>query len=79
VEEPYHCNYGLNPEYEWLFAGPFGLRVAGCDPAGEVRAVELASHPFYVATLFQPERSALRGVEHPLVTAFVAAAQTVFP
>lgn len=36
--------------------------------------MELAGHPFFVATLFQPERAALRGVEHPLVTAFVAAA-----
>jgi hypothetical protein len=30
-----------------------------------------------MATLFQPERSALRGVAHPLMTAFVAAAGRV--
>jgi CTP synthase (UTP-ammonia lyase) len=73
AEEGYHCNYGFNPAYEGLLLGPTGLRVAARDSAGEVRAVELAGHPFFIATLFQPERSSLRGVEHPLITAFVAA------
>jgi CTP synthase (UTP-ammonia lyase) len=73
VGEAYHCRYGLNPRYEPLLAdGP--LRVCGRDAAGEVRAVELDDHPFFVATLFQPERAALRGASHPLVEAFVAAA-----
>jgi CTP synthase (UTP-ammonia lyase) len=72
--EEYHCNFGLNPEYERVLTSPSGLRVTGRDRAGEVRAIELAGHPFFFATLFQPERSALRGIEHPLVTAFVAAA-----
>lgn len=73
ANETYHCNYGLNPTYEKLFAGDSDMRVCARDSTGDVRAVELASHPFFVATLFQPERSALRDVEHPLVTAFVAA------
>jgi CTP synthase len=46
--------------------------VSARDDAGDVRAVELPGHPFFLGTLFQPERSALRGAEHPLVTAFVA-------
>jgi len=74
TEEGYHCNYGVNQEYAGLLAGPTGLRVAATDAGGEVRAVELSEHPFFVGTLYQPERSALRGVEHPLVTAFVEAA-----
>ena len=37
------------------------------------RAVELDDHPFFVATLFQPERAALLGKPVPLVNAFVAA------
>jgi CTP synthase (UTP-ammonia lyase) len=73
AEEGYRCNYGLNPEYEPIFRGR-GLQVAARDAAGEVRAVELMGHPFFIATLFQPERAALRGAEHPLVSAFVAAA-----
>ncbi len=71
ADEGYHCNYGVNPAFEVLFAEPSRLRVAARDAAGEVRAIELDGHPFFVGTLFQPERSALRGEVHPLVTAFV--------
>jgi CTP synthase (UTP-ammonia lyase) len=73
AEEQYHCNYGLNPHFEALLNGTH-LRVSGRDAAGEARAVELDGHPFFVATLFQPERAALRGEIHPLVNAFAAAA-----
>jgi CTP synthase (UTP-ammonia lyase) len=46
------------------------------DEQGEVRAVELPEHPFFLATLFQPERSALAGNRpHPLIAAFVEAAR----
>jgi CTP synthase (UTP-ammonia lyase) len=43
------------------------------DENGEIRAVELRSRPFFVATLFQPERRALNGEAPPLATAFVDA------
>ena len=55
-----------------LAAGP--LHVSVEDEAGEVRAVELADHPIFVATLFQPERAALVDRLPPLVAAFVVAA-----
>jgi CTP synthase (UTP-ammonia lyase) len=72
--EQYHCQYGLSPACrERLASGP--LRLAGRDDGGDVRAIELDGHPFFVATLYQPERSALAGRRHPLVRAFVAAAQ----
>lgn len=71
--ETYHCSYGLNPRFEQALDDG-RLRVAGRDESGEVRAVELATHPFYMLTLFQPERSALHGERHPLITAFVEAA-----
>jgi CTP synthase (UTP-ammonia lyase) len=74
ADEEYHCNYGLNPAYERLLADPEGLRVVARDAAGEVRAVELAGHPFFIATLFQPERSSLQGRDHPLINAFLSAA-----
>lgn len=71
--EGYRCRYGLNPAVrDALTAGP--LRVAAEDEAGDVRAVELDGHPFFVATLFQPERAALRGEVPPAVAAFVRAA-----
>lgn len=74
ITEGYHCNYGLNREYEPLLFGD-GLRPTAHDLSGEVRAVELSGHPFFVATLFQPERAALRGEVPPLVASFVAALQ----
>jgi CTP synthase (UTP-ammonia lyase) len=72
ITEGYRCRYGLNPDFTAaLVAGP--LRAAASDATGEVRAVELDGHPFFVATLFQPERAALRRQPAPLVAAFVAA------
>jgi CTP synthase (UTP-ammonia lyase) len=73
AEETYHCSYGLDPRRAAAFDGAAGMRVCATDDADEVRAIELADHPFFIATLFQPERSGLRGVAHPLITAFVAA------
>jgi CTP synthase (UTP-ammonia lyase) len=73
LNEEYHCSYGLNSAYEAdLERG--GLRVTGRDPSGEARVVELDRHPFYLATLFQPERAGLRGEPHPLINGFVTAA-----
>lgn len=72
ISEGYRCNYGLNPEFQTaLVSGP--LRATAYDESGEVRAVELEGHPFFVATLFQPERSALKGNPAPLVVSFVRA------
>lgn len=70
AREGYHCNYGINRTFaEALTRGP--LRATSHDAAGEIRGIELEGHPFFVATLFQPERAALRGVVPPIVTAFV--------
>lgn len=74
AEEGYHCNYGLNPAYEQLLDGQ-PLTICARDAAHEVRAIELAGHPFYFATLFQPERSALTTMVHPLILAYVRAAR----
>lgn len=70
--EGYHCRYGLNPQLqETLVSGP--LRATAHDDAGEIRVVELDGHPFFVATLFQPERAALTGQLPPAVVAFAQA------
>jgi len=72
VGAEYLCRYGVNPEFrKALVAGP--LREAATDEDGDLRAVELDGHPFFVATLFQPERAVLRGKRVPIVTAFIAA------
>lgn len=72
ITEGYHCSYGLNPRYESALFGN-GLRPTAHDLSGEVRAIELSGHCFFVATLFQPERRALQREVPPLVEAFIAA------
>ena len=73
------CSYGLAPGVvERVVAA--GLVVSATAPDAGVEAVELPSHPFYVATLFQPQvGSSHTGVLHPLVGALVAAARAAVP
>jgi CTP synthase (UTP-ammonia lyase) len=79
--EGYHCSYGFNPAYRALL-DTSDLKATAFDEAGEIRGAELAKHPFFIATLFQPERAALpaddatggKDAVHPLVLAFIAAA-----
>ncbi|WP_313277336.1 CTP synthase C-terminal region-related (seleno)protein [Kosakonia cowanii] len=73
IDEAYRCSFGISPEFaSELERGD--LRVTGWDEEGEVRAVELITHPFFVATLFQHERGALEGRPVPLVHAMLRAA-----
>jgi CTP synthase (UTP-ammonia lyase) len=71
----YQCNYGMNERYRAALEKA-GLVFSGVDDAGEVRAMELKppDHPFFIGTLFQPERAALAGNLSPLILAFVEAA-----
>jgi CTP synthase (UTP-ammonia lyase) len=70
--EEYNCGFGLNPAYRaQLETGP--LRITAVDDKDSPRVVELADHPFYLATLYQPERSAFAGQAHPLITAYLSA------
>lgn len=72
ASEGYRCRYGFNPEFrDALLSGP--LKVTAVDEEGEVRGIELEGHPFFVATLFQPERAALAGRPVPLAEAFASA------
>jgi CTP synthase (UTP-ammonia lyase) len=68
--ERYRCRYGLNRDLESMLIDD-DLWFTAHDENGEVRAVELHSHPFFVATLFQPERRALDREAPPLVVAFM--------
>ncbi|MGE8067812.1 CTP synthase C-terminal region-related (seleno)protein [Pseudomonas sp. NPDC089569] len=72
IREGYRCRYGVNPEFEQALL-QYDLHRVGEDSAQGLRAVELNGHPFYVATLFQPERAALKGNLPPLVRALIAA------
>lgn len=72
IREGYRCRYGVNPEFERELLKQ-QLHAVGHDLAGDLRAVELNDHPFFVATLFQPERAALKGILPPLVQALIEA------
>jgi CTP synthase (UTP-ammonia lyase) len=74
IVETYHCSYGLNEDFGSLLFRD-GLFATAHDLSGQVRAVELTSHPFFAATLFQPERKALTGEIPPLVSAFLEASR----
>lgn len=67
ITEGYHCNYGVNPDFVTALKA-HSLRISAWDTAGDVRAIELAGHRFFAATLFQSERAALRNELSPLVT-----------
>jgi CTP synthase (UTP-ammonia lyase) len=73
IREPYHCQFGLSISQEGWFKKS-ALRFTGRDRANEARVLELDGHPFFIATLFQSERAALRGRIPPLVTALLQAA-----
>jgi CTP synthase (UTP-ammonia lyase) len=70
--ERYHCAYGVAPPYiERLEAA--GVRFGARDDEGDVRALELGDHPFFLATLFQPELAGDGTRAHPVVRAFATA------
>ena len=73
VTEQFICNYGLNPEFRDSIENG-QLRVAGVDLDGEVRVGEVSDHPFYVATLYQPQLSSSPDSPHPLIIAYLRAA-----
>jgi len=75
AKETYHCSYGFNPDFIELLKNS-NLKISGYDKDGEIRVLELEDHPFFIGTLFQPERSALKGKDHPLINAFVSASNS---
>ncbi|MEU4691164.1 hypothetical protein [Actinoplanes sp. NPDC023714] len=71
--ERYHCAYGLAPDRIGLLRA-HGMRFTGHDEneGGEVRVAELPDHPFFLATLFQPELAA-GDTPHPVIRGFARA------
>jgi len=71
--EEFNCNYGMNSDLTDIFRGT-DLEFVAHDELGQIRAFRLSGHPFFVGTLFQPERKALAGLIHPVVHAFLKTA-----
>lgn len=68
--EEFHCSYGVDPAFEPLFAKS-EIEFVARDDARQVRVFWHREHPFFVGSLFQPERLALQGKLHPLVREFL--------
>ncbi|PYT27799.1 MAG: hypothetical protein DMG57_17160 [Acidobacteria bacterium] len=71
IEEEYCCNYEVNPDYRREFEQA-GLSITATGDTGEVRAIEIPGHRFYIATLFQPQLSSTHETPHPIVLGFLA-------
>ncbi len=73
--ERYHCSYGLDTSRLDLLRD-HGLVFSAYDDAGDPRIAELPTHPFFLATLFQPELAGDGSQPHPIIRAFAQAAAT---
>ena len=74
--ERYHCSYGLADGYVERLAAA-GMHFSGRDDEGSVRVAELPGHPFYLATLFQPELAGDGTDPHPVIRGFARAAASL--
>jgi CTP synthase (UTP-ammonia lyase) len=73
VAEEFFCNYEVNPEFEWAVIEA-GFPIVARGAQGEARAIESATHRFFIATLFQPQLSSRPAKPHPIVVEFLRAA-----
>lgn len=72
--EYFYCHYGVNPSVVEPLQKA-GLRFSALGVGGEPRALELADHPFFIGTLYLPQMSESAKGSHPVVDAFVLAAE----
>ncbi|MFG3198719.1 hypothetical protein ACGFYT_21600 [Streptomyces sp. NPDC048208] len=70
--ERYFCSYGPSRHLDTLRA--HGMRFSGHDTDGQVRVAELPDHPFFLASLFQPELYGDGSRPHPVIRALGRAA-----
>jgi CTP synthase (UTP-ammonia lyase) len=69
------CGYGLAESFVGTLEDA-GVVISARAPDAGVEAIEIPDHPFFIATLFQPQVGALAGQPlHPLIGAFLEAAQ----
>lgn len=72
IYEEYRCGFGMNPKYMSIF-NESSLKFVASNEEKIPQAFELNSHPFFIGTAFQPERSSRQGLNHPLIAAFIQA------
>ena len=69
------CNYGLAPGVQYI-ADSYGMTIAATDDTNEARAIERTDHPFFIATLYQPQLSSTPEHPHPILRVFIATIAT---
>ncbi len=74
IEEFFSCSYGLSPKFRDAFEKS-GFTASGTDESGDVRALELKSNRFYVATLFQPQVISTPEDPHKLILRYLVEAK----
>jgi CTP synthase len=74
IRERHRHRYEFNNTYLDRYRAA-GLTFSGLSPDGLVEIVELADHPWFVATQFHPEFTSNPRDGHPLFTGFIAAAR----
>jgi CTP synthase (UTP-ammonia lyase) len=72
VEEEYFCNFEVNRQYLGQLESS-GMQLSAFDDNGDLRAIELPDHRFFVATLYQPQLSSTEERPHPLIVEFLVA------
>lgn len=65
----YFCSYGLNEKYAEILEQK-GLIFTSRSDEGAIRSFELASHPFFLGTLFQPALVSAEGEPNPVLVEF---------
>lgn len=73
------CGYGLGESFVAALEAA-GVMISARAPDAGVEGIEVPSHPFFIATLFQPQVGSLAGQPlHPLIAAFLEAARAHQP
>ncbi|EST29409.1 hypothetical protein N566_22070 [Streptomycetaceae bacterium MP113-05] len=74
LQEVFHCSWSLSREF--MDAAVKGeMEFVAWDADGAPRALELKDHPFFLASLFQPELSSTATDVHPIIAQFLAASE----
>ena len=74
ISERHRHRYEFNPEYRERFERG-GMALSGNSPSGKlVEAIEIPTHPWFVAVQFHPEFKSKPNRPHPLFFSFIEAA-----
>ncbi|PHR72282.1 MAG: hypothetical protein COA66_06080 [Arcobacter sp.] len=70
IKEEFEGNYVLNSKYAHIFNNS-AMTLVAMNKNKEAKALEIKENRFFIATAFQPERSALIGKSHCLIEHFI--------